>query len=502
MRALACCALLALAGCGNKADKPAPAPLPTPTGNPPTGTPGEPASVAQPDFPEDTRSLELTRTIPVRLDPGDDGKRIGTIAIDTRVGWQRTAKAKGCSKAWVEIRPRGWVCGEFLKASKLPPQGREVPQLERGEIVPGIYGRVTASAGAQGSVLYKLQKPEDKKPKAKDTKKKGGGPVTSPSQLDDKPKEARMVEADPIVGTLTIRQYEELTVDGKVYWKINPKTNEYVLKSLVNLMKPSDFKGTRLGDDTGWKLPVAFIWPRNNWTQAWTYAKPNAISYRQINARLPVAILETATNKAGKAIAYRIADPTPQAPLGEWVNVADVRVFAPVDPPPLLTPNERWIDVDLDNQILVAFEGTTPVYATMVSTGAKDTPTLTGMYRIWLKASEADMKNLKAEDPYSVATVPWTEFFYSEDDLALHTAYWHDAFGKTRSHGCVNLAPRDARWLYYWSDPVVPPGWTATSGVVEAPGSVVRVRSAADPSPPWRGYAKKVAEARQNRNAE
>ena len=72
---------------------------------------------------------------------------------------------------------------------------------------------------------------------------------------------------------------------------------------------------------------------------------------------------------------------------------------------------------------------------------------------MWLKESEADMKGLNGEDPYSVATVPWTQFFYPDDDLALHTAYWHDQFGKPRSRGCVNLAPRDARWLYYWSDP-------------------------------------------------
>jgi lipoprotein-anchoring transpeptidase ErfK/SrfK len=400
------------------------------------------------------------------------------------------------------MRPHGWVCSEFVKPSKLPPLGREVPQLERGEIVPGTYGRVRASAGAQGAVLFRLEKPEDKK-KPKSTKKKDG-PVTSPSQLEDKTaaNEPKMVEGDPILGTLTVRQYDEITVGGKVYWRTSAKGNEYILKSLINVMRPSDFKGSRLGDDTGWTVPIAFIWPRNNWTQAWTYAKPNAISYRQINARTPVPILETATNKAGKAIAYRIAAPTPQAPLGEWVNVADVRVFAAVDPPPLILPSERWIDVDLDNQILVAFEGTQPVYATMVSSGAKDTPTTTGTYRIWLKQSEADMKDLKAEDPYSVATVPWTQFFYSEDDLALHTAYWHDAFGKTRSHGCVNLAPRDARWLYYWSDPQVSPGWTAASGVVEAPGSIVRVRSAADPQPKWLGYAIKVAEARKHRNAE
>jgi hypothetical protein len=477
------CALLA--ACGSKADRPPP---PAPDEPAPVSPTPAPVVVVPPDFPEGTRSLELQRTVPVRLAPADDGKRIGTIAIDTRVGWTRTAIGKGCAKPWVEIRPRGWVCGESVKPSTKLPFGREVPLLDRGEVVPGIYGRVT---GKNNNVTYMVQKPEPAKKSGKGkAKKKKTGPVTSPRELDAPKPEPKIIEDKPILGTLTVRQYDELTVGGKVYWRISQRGNEYVLESTVNMMHPSDFMGTRLGDDTGRKLPIAFVWPRNNWQQAWTYRKPNAISNRQLAARTPVAILEVATAKDGKPTAYRIG-------AEEWLNALDVRVFQPTEPPPLLQPNERWIDIDLDLQILVAFEGTLPVYATMISSGAKDTPTTTGLYRMWLKESEADMKNLKAEDPYSVATVPWTQFFFPDEDLAIHTAYWHDGFGKPKSHGCVNLAPRDARWLYYWSEPQVPPGWTMTTGVVEAPGSVVRVRSVVDPTPEWKGYAKKVAEARQ-----
>ena len=110
---------------------------------------------------------------------------------------------------------------------------------------------------------------------------------------------------------------------------------------------------------------------------------------------------------------------------------------------------------------------------------------------------EVTRLGLTGEDPYSVATVPWTEFFSPEKGLALHTAYWHDRFGTPRSHGCVNLAPRDARWLYFWSDPQISAGWMMSAGVLEAPGSIVRVRSAADPDPPLRGYAKRVFDERQ-----
>jgi hypothetical protein len=172
-------------------------------GEPPPA-PEQPSPVVQPDFPEGTHSLEITRTVPVRLEPGDDSKRIGTVAIDTRVGWTRTAKAKGCGKPWIEIRPRGWICGDIAKPSKLQPFGREVPILERGEIVPGIYGRITTP----GQSIYALQKPEPKKADPKKKAKKG--PVTSPSELEppSTDKEAKMVEDHPIVGTLTLRQYE------------------------------------------------------------------------------------------------------------------------------------------------------------------------------------------------------------------------------------------------------------------------------------------------------
>ena len=447
--------------------------MPAPV-DPTTGIP-----VATPEFPEGTRSLELLRTASVRLEPGDGGKRIGTVAIDTRVGWSRTQKAKGCAKPWVEIRPRGWICGDYVKASTKAAFGREVPYLERGELVPGVYGKVTAP----NSVTYVVDKPK------KDPKKKKPGPVTTTRDVD---KDVKLIEGKPLVGSINVRQYDELIVDGKSYWKISQKDPEYVLGQAISKHHPSMYGGSRLGDDTGYAIPIAFVWPRVlGWQQASTYHKlPGAGQGRMLAARTAVPILDVAADKENKPIAYRVGD-------DEWMAAADIRMFNPAPPPALLEPGERWIDLDLDSQILVAFEGDVAVYSTMVSSGGKETPTETGIYRMWLKESEADMKGLNGEDPYSVATVPWTQFFSPEKGLALHTAYWHDQFGVRRSHGCVNLAPRDARWLYFWSDPQVPPGWTMAAGVVEAPGSVVRVRTKEEPQPELRGYARKVQEARQ-----
>jgi len=79
---------------------------------------------------------------------------------------------------------------------------------------------------------------------------------------------------------------------------------------------------------------------------------------------------------------------------------------------------------------------------------------------------------------------------YYDHGFALHTSYWHDGFGSVRSHGCVNLSPADARFLYHWSSPDVPPGWIAVYGDEDHPGSLVRVRSRNNPEPEFHGYAR------------
>ena len=475
LRALAFLALLLACGGkksddANRTDRPK-----TPKKRPVEPAPEQPVPEAS-EFPAGTRSLELLRTVAVRMEPGEDAKRIGTIAVDTRVAWSSTSDGKGCQKPWVEIRPRGWVCSDYMKPSTKAPFGREVPMLDRGELVPGVYGKVTAP----NTVTYVVEK------KKKEVTK---GPVTSTNQVA--PDEPKLIEGKPLVGSINVRQYEEATFGGRPYWRIAAKEPEYVPRAAITPHRPSAYGGSRMGDDTGLGLPIAFVWPRVlGWQQASTMYKANGGGVaRQVPARMPIAILETATDKAGKATAYRIGE-------GEWIWAADVRMFSPLPAPKSLLPNERWIDVDLDSQILVAYEGDLPVYATMISSGAKDAPTETGIYRMWLKESEADMKGLNGEDPYSVATVPWTQFYSPERGLALHTAYWHDQFGVRRSRGCLNMAPRDARWLYFWSDPQVPPGWTMAAGIPEAPGSLVRVRSKETPDPPVRGYAKQVLELR------
>jgi len=135
-----------------------------------------------------------------------------------------------------------------------------------------------------------------------------------------------------------------------------------------------------------------------------------------------------------------------------------------------LGENEKWIDVDLSQQTLVAYEGSVPVYATVVSTGRRGFETATGEFSIWSKHLSVTMDDPESgEDAYSIEDVPWT-MYYSES-FALHGAFWHHGFGWPRSHGCVNLAPADARWIFFWTRPHLPEGWHGISATALNPGT-------------------------------
>ena len=164
-------------------------------------------------------------------------------------------------------------------------------------------------------------------------------------------------------------------------------------------------------------------------------------------------------------------------PEGLYVRKGDLRLARIATRPPEAQPWERWIDVDLELQLLVAYEGDIPVYATLVSSGKRGNAeesflTPTGKFRVTAKHISSSMDGNTASDGrYSIQDVPWSMFFHG--NYALHGAFWHSKFGERRSHGCVNLGPTDARWLFFWTTPFVPDGWHGVNAHDGAPGSMV-----------------------------
>ncbi|HWA75127.1 MAG TPA: L,D-transpeptidase [Polyangiaceae bacterium] len=139
---------------------------------------------------------------------------------------------------------------------------------------------------------------------------------------------------------------------------------------------------------------------------------------------------------------------------------------------------ERWLDVNLSKQTLVAYDGTRAVYATMISSGEAGledpehtTATKRGIFRIHTKHVTTTMSSDEAGEEFELRDVPYVQYF--EQGYALHGAYWHDRFGTPKSHGCLNLSPEDARRLFFFTEPSLPEGWHGV--LTPLKGSVVFV---------------------------
>ncbi|MBE7552860.1 MAG: LysM peptidoglycan-binding domain-containing protein [Anaerolineales bacterium] len=111
--------------------------------------------------------------------------------------------------------------------------------------------------------------------------------------------------------------------------------------------------------------------------------------------------------------------------------------------------HQKWIDVNLTSQTLVAYEGQRPVFHTRVSTGIWQYPTIAGTFSIYVKYESADMSGGAGDEAYFLSSVPYVMYFHG--NYGLHGTYWHNNFGRPMSHGCVNLPTPDAQWLFGWA---------------------------------------------------
>lgn len=223
----------------------------------------------------------------------------------------------------------------------------------------------------------------------------------------------------------------------------------------TRVVQESSFVGLRLDDEV--TLPVAFVMRRHAMGYAATegagLGAATPLTYRQA---IPIT---GETRRVGGGAYYVARD-------GSLVRQDQVVVVEKYKKAPAWT-NRKWIDVSILRQSIVAYEGTRPVYVSLVSTGAdglgdpKEThSTIQGAFLIHTKHVSATMDADADEgDEFDLRDVPFVQYF--TEGYALHAAYWHDDFGRPRSHGCINLAPKDAAWLFGWTDPQVPEGWHA-----------------------------------------
>ena len=115
-------------------------------------------------------------------------------------------------------------------------------------------------------------------------------------------------------------------------------------------------------------------------------------------------------------------------------------------------PGEKWVDLNLSNKTVTAYEGATVVHGPVsIVDGAAETPTVTGTYKVYLQYESQTMRGENADgSPYVAENVPWVSYFYS--GYAFHGAGWRSSFGYSGSHGCVNMPVSEAQWIYNWVD--------------------------------------------------
>jgi lipoprotein-anchoring transpeptidase ErfK/SrfK len=221
--------------------------------------------------------------------------------------------------------------------------------------------------------------------------------------------------------------------------------------------------------------------PNRNLVPGWAVADATPVYASPSASRAPVMKLDRHTpvlvGRRPAAQGWRqVRNAEGDRTLGFVPEDGKVRYWVEAAPVPGLADGETWLDIDVGQQMIaLRTTGAGPVYVTLVSSGLAERPSPLGVYHLQHKLAYRSMGNLPdSADQYFIENVPWAMYFLP--NFAIHGAYWHDEFGNRRSHGCVNLAPRDARYIYDRVPPRQQPGFFKTFASDRAPGAVVRLR--------------------------
>jgi lipoprotein-anchoring transpeptidase ErfK/SrfK len=410
---------------------------------------------------------------------------------------EKPTSEDGCSKGWYGIAPRGFVCAgetatidmndplvKALMGMRRPDLSAPLPYaygIARNGLAP-FYARIPTheeAAKLESGLDDHLKKV--KRLEAADAGNGDAGPEWDAGVYGEKPPwflENKHVVPNVsgfIKSSLALyagrpRTKEGFAIvasfvsgpggtppDGGVDDRRFDLTTDYLLLPHDRLrpVRPSTFHGVRLGEGgDGEGLPVAFTRPRHHISKI---KLEGSGSEGPLPPRTPIFLTGT-SKRANGAEYYETKD-------GFYVKAEDViRIDPPKSFPAFANKGEKWIDVSIMHQALVAYEGTKPVYATLVSTGRdglgdpeSTKATIRGVYRIGTKHATITMDSDESGEEFSLRDVPFVQYF--ETGYALHGAYWHDGFGEPRSHGCINLAEIDAAWLFAFTGPELPEHW-------------------------------------------
>jgi lipoprotein-anchoring transpeptidase ErfK/SrfK len=468
-------------------------------------------------------------------------KKIGYIRNGGKVAVQadRTT-TKDCTRGWYQLISGGFVCGNVGTTELTHPEVKfATKQPDLSEVLPYVYARNAKN----GTPLYKSVPSREQmntyEPYLLESEK------TNDSVADDGTAKKQIAEGNdtgsavPRAAAETVQVGQAVTESGveftwthtdagaasepeKPWWQredakdrlhevklehLSEGADDVLARRMVagfyvavdrtfswnrrswykttkGLIAPADrmwqttgskFKGVELDDKL--KLPVAWAYGGRKTAPLYTIDEEK----KQVRPGESVDVF-TSLPLTGRTLEIGGTRYSETVDRG-WIKNQHVRVARAATPPADISPDERWVDVNLSDQTLIAYVGTRPVYATLISSGKKsndkekDHRTPAGEFRIREKhvTTTMDGDGSAAGDlPYSIEDVPYV--MYYSGSYALHGAFWHRNYGVQMSHGCVNLSPLDAKHLFLFTEPALPEGWHGVWSSGARPGSRIVIR--------------------------
>jgi hypothetical protein len=451
----------------------------------------EPAKAASPE--PRARMAALAHFAYVYKKPAAKGLALGYIRMGTSVPLKSTTKVEGegCARGWYAVEPRGYVClnPRTTTLDLDDPYFRAL--AERAPLEEAVWHY--SYAFSNGAPMYSRVPTDEEAEKHE----KRFGPRRSFVQLAEwSHGHEELITNDPIVATHPVPPIfaeGKRTVSGLVrstahlVWRVIPNgsmvayaqafeqngrvwlvTPDLMLvpADRVRALRRSTFRGVPLDERV--KLPLA-------WNRAKT---PKALHRRDGDAFVPV--IDAFPAKSWVAVtgervqhAGRTFLPV-RGKVNEFVEESDVTVSTARAGklPHGVGPGDKWIEVKILPGTLTAYVGGTPVMATLFSPGKGGVPvpgkdpnvyatTAIGTFPIEWKEHVATMSSEKFGEPKVLWFTDVPHIQYLRAPLAMHVSFWHEDFGNPKSAECVNVSPTDGRWLFEWTDPVLPEGWGA-----------------------------------------
>ena len=421
-------------------------------------------------------------------EPRQDSGKLGYLRLGSSAAINaKPVRGASCPGGWYSLVPRGFVC---LDASSTTDGNDPIVRAMRnlGPVIdrklPYIYGMVRRP----GPVYRRIPTRDDLTTAEPDLARRmdrwlsapgefgagyaqkvwvpPGAPMPDPKeswlsrQSEQIPeflqsgKFAPRVSGDtaqsitaPVLGTMAPRvgySILQTVLSGGRRYGISAKF-EVIATDRLRPIQGSDFHGFRIPEDIN--FPFAIVREPGAMLFSYDSASKKTNPTQRAPYRAAIKLTGKQAFFRGKLF-YETAD-------GLWLSDRDASRLDPVRKMPAWGTNgEKWIDINVTKQTLALYEGTKAVYATLVSTGEaglsdpdKSTATKRGIYRIHTKHISVTMDSDEVGEEYELRDVPYVQYF--ESGYALHGAYWHDRFGIPKSHGCINLAPEDARRIFF-----------------------------------------------------